>query len=193
MITIEKSLVEKLLNLKKPAIIAISGFGGAGKSTFADLLGKEINAPVIRLDSFARDRLENNPVLWDAIDFDRLEQEVLIPFLIGTTTIEYGGYHWGENKVTETKSVEHGGLIIIEGVGLLRPNLNKYFAYKIWVDCPKEEAIRRGKKRDLEVYKLLRNDNWDGIWKINDTEYFNTFKPNEMADYVVMNHENKDK
>lgn len=193
MITIEKSLVEKLLALKKPAIIAISGFGGAGKSTFADLLGAKLNAPVIRLDSFARDRLENNTVLWDSMDFDRLEREVLKPFSAGVKRIDYGNYHWGENKITETKSAEHKGFIIIEGVGLLRPDLNKYFAYKIWVDVPKEEAIRRGKKRDREVYKITRNENWDGIWKINDTEYFEKYKPKEMADSVISNHENKNK
>lgn len=191
MITVEKSLIEKLLLLKKPAIIAVSGFGGAGKSTFSDLLSEKINVPVIRLDSFARDRLENNPILWNSMDFDRLEKEVIVPFSSGMKNIQYGGYHWGENKITETKSVVHNGLIIIEGVGLLRPSLNKYFTYKIWVDVPKEEAIRRGKKRDYEVYKITRNENWDGIWKTNDTEYFETFKPKETADFIVMNHENK--
>ena len=191
MITIEKSLVEKLMELKKPAIIAVSGFGGAGKSTFSDLLGKRLHAPVIRLDSFARDRLENNPVLWDAMDFNRLEREVHIPFSAGIKRIDYGGYHWGENKVTETKSVENSGILIIEGVGLLRQNLNKYFAYKIWIDCPQEESIRRGKKRDREVYQLVRNENWDGIWRVNDTEYFEKYKPIEMADSIISNHENK--
>jgi|SRR3989344_257818 len=190
MITVEKSLIEKIQGLKKPAIIAISGFGGAGKSTFAELLGGAIGASVIGLDSFARDRLETHS-LWESMDFDRLEREVLIPFLSNTETIQYGHYDWGENKVMKTKSTGHNGYLILEGVGLLRPNLNKYFSYKIWVDCPKEEAIRRGKKRDREVYKNPRDEKWDGIWKINDTEYFEKYKPNEMADVVISNHENK--
>ncbi|MBI4088941.1 hypothetical protein HY415_02490 [Candidatus Kaiserbacteria bacterium] len=50
MITTEKLLIEKLLTLKKPANIAISGFDGAGKSTFANLLGSAINAPIICVD-----------------------------------------------------------------------------------------------------------------------------------------------
>ena len=122
------------------------------------------------------------------MDFDRLEREVLIPFSTGMKRINYGGYHWGENKITETKSVEHGGLIIIEGVGLFRPELLKYFSYKIWVDCPQEIAIVRGKRRDREVHKNPQDEKWDGTWKRNDEEYFNTYKPKEIADLIISNH-----
>mgnify|MGYP001562813272 FL=1 len=183
---IPEELVAKCKSLNRPAIIAISGFGGAGKSTFANALGAKLDAPVIGIDSFARDRLEKGS-LWEAMDFDRLEKEVLIPFSANTKLIEYGHYDWGRNDVMKTKLAEHNGFLILEGVGLLRPNLNKYFSYKIWIDCPKEEAVRRGKKRDREEYKNPRDENWDGIWMKNDTEYFETFKPKEVADFVFSN------
>lgn len=184
---IPKEVIDTVHNLPTSSIIAVSGFGGAGKSTFSDLLGVTTSIPVIRLDSFARDRLENNPVLWDSMDFDRLEREVIIPFSNRAEQITYGNYHWGENRITKTNTVENTGKLIIEGVGLLRPMLNKHFAYKIWIDVTKEEAVRRGKKRDREVHNIERNKNWDGIWMVNDTEYFDTFKPKEMADFVFTN------
>jgi uridine kinase len=184
---IPKKIVDVVKNLEAPSIIAVSGFGGAGKSTFSDLLGEMTNIPVIRLDSFAQDRLENNPVLWDSMDFDRLEKEVLIPFSNQDEWIKYGNYHWGENRITKTNVVENKGKLIIEGVGLLRPRLNNYFAYKIWVDVPKDESVRRGKKRDREIHNIERDKNWDGIWMVNDTEYFDTFKPKEVADYIFVN------
>lgn len=167
------------------SIIAVSGFGGAGKSTFSDLLGTITDIPVIRLDSFARDRLENNPVMWDSMDFDRLEKEVLIPFSSGAGHITYGNYHWGENRITKTNTIENKGKLILEGVGLLRPSINKYFSYKIWVDVPKDEAVRRGKKRDREVHNVDRDENWDGIWMRNDTEYFDTFKPKWQTSFLL--------
>src|SRR3989344_3698400 len=127
MITVEKSLIEKIQGLKKPAIIAISGFGGAGKSTFAELLGGAIGASVIGLDSFARDRLETHS-LWESMDFDRLEREVLIPFLSNTETIQYGHYDWKKKKLIKTNSRGNTGSLSLEGVGLLCPNITKYFS-----------------------------------------------------------------
>lgn len=187
MIKIEKQLIEKLLSLKTPAVIAVSGFGGSGKSTFANLLGKEINAPVIDVDSFMKDRTITNYTNWEVIDFDRLEREVLIPFTEGKNPIQYGHFDWGKNEIVEKKEALHSRRIIIEGVGLFRPNLVKYFAFKIWIDCLVEDAIARGKKRDREEYKNPQDENWNGVWKKNDKEYFAAYKPKEIADSVIDN------
>lgn len=191
MITIGESLIERLLNLEKPAIIAISGFGGAGKSTFANLLGKAVNAPVICVDHFGIDRTIEDYTHWKGMDFVRLEKEILVPFCEGENSVSYGHWDHGANSIVKKMEVAHQGLLIIEGVGLLRPELLKYFAYKIWIDCPQDIANARGKKRDREVHKNPQDEKWDGPWERNDTEYFEKFKPNEVADLVISNHENK--
>jgi uridine kinase len=174
-------------NLLRIRIIAVSGVGGAGKSTLANLVAKEINAPVIGVDSFMKDRTISGYSNWEIMDFARLEREVILPFLASANPLEYGHFDWSANKVIKTISVSHNGKIMIEGVGLFRPELNRRFAYKIWVDCPAETATERGKKRDRDEYQNPQDEHWDGIWKKNDEEYLAAFKPKETADFVFDN------
>ncbi|OGC54112.1 hypothetical protein A2797_02650 [candidate division WWE3 bacterium RIFCSPHIGHO2_01_FULL_48_15] len=185
--TLDKQILENIVALKEPTIIAVSGVGGAGKSTFANRLGEEMNAPVIGVDSFMKDRTNTDYSNWNIMDFARLEQEVVLPFLSGKNPLQYGHFDWGTNKVVKTIEVPHNGKIIIEGVGLLRPELVKSFAYKIWVDCPVEDATERGKKRDREEYQNPQDEHWDGIWKKNDKEYLAAFNPKETADFILDN------
>lgn len=160
---ISQEIIEKIQSLSKPAIVAISGFGGAGKSTTAEMLGKIVDVPVVGVDSFATDRLDINHSLWGSVNFKRLEQEVLIPFIEGQALIKYGHYDWRTNGINKTIDAHHDGILIVEGIGLFRPELLKYFSYKIWIDTPMDEAIRRGKKRDRQVHKNPQDEKWDGV------------------------------
>jgi uridine kinase len=179
--------IEKIKNIKPPAIIAISGFGGSGKSTLAKEISREFNAPVVGIDSFFKDRTSKDYSLWEIIDFLRIEREILVPFLNKDKEIHYGHFDWNENKVVSEITVMNKGYLIIEGVGLLRPELLKYFSYTIWVDTPIEESIFRGKKRDREVYNNPQDESWDTVWKENDIQCFEKFKPKEVADLVIKN------
>ncbi len=184
---LDEGVISKIRSLSHPALVAVSGFGGSGKTTCANMLAATTGAPVIGLDSFVQDKTLTDYSLWNWFDFERFEQEVLLPFAAGECTIRYGHFDWDKNKVIEMRSVSHQGLVIVEGVGLLRPKFLKYFSYKIWVDCPLEEALSRGKKRDREEYNNPNDEQWEGIWKKNDLEYLETFKPKERADIVITN------
>ena len=161
---IPHELPQHIKALPLPLVIAISGFGGSGKSTFANLLAALMNIPVIGLDSFIIDPVATNYSNWECMDFRRLESEILIPFFNGDRVLEYGHFDWISNSVVKTKRIEHTGQIIVEGVGLFRPELTDYFSVMIWIDCPIDEAIRRGKKRDQEVYKNPQDECWNGVW-----------------------------
>ncbi|MDP3795136.1 MAG: hypothetical protein Q8R13_04400 [bacterium] len=187
MIKIDQKLVEKLFEIKTPMIIGVSGFGGAGKSSFAKALGEAVKAPVVGVDSFQKDgAFDTDYKLWEIMDFARLQKEVLQPFLKGDG-VKYGHFNVPTKSISETREIENTGRLVVEGVGLFRPELLKYFAYKIWVDCPTGEAIARGKKRDREEYNSPSDEYWDGIWKKNDEEYFEAYKPKGAADFVISN------
>ncbi len=185
---IAKEVTEKIKSLPIPKIIAISGFGGSGKTSFAKTLGEAIGAPVIGVDSFQKDgAFDTTYKLWEIMDFSRLEKEVLQPFLQNEKNISYGHFDVPTKSILEPTKISNTGQLIIEGVGLFRPELMKYFSYKIWIETPIEEAIARGKKRDREENHNPTDEQWDGIWKTNDIEYFETFKPKEKADIIVEN------
>ncbi|MEJ0053300.1 MAG: hypothetical protein WDN10_01035 [bacterium] len=183
---IDREILKKINSLPNPMLIAISGFGGSGKSTAAEKLGAYLDAPVIGVDSFARHRLSGGTA-WNSVDFGRLEREVLKPFEAGQNPLVYGHYDWSSNGIVTTAPVEHRGRLIVEGVGLFRPELYQYFSYMLWIDCPLEEAAARGKKRDREIHNNPQDERWDGVWKRNDLEYLAAYKPDEMANAVIKN------
>src|SRR3989344_2069027 len=181
---VSKKIFEKIKSLPTPSIVAVSGFGGSGKSTYSNLLGAALGAPVVSVDSFAKDRLDSGQHRWESMDFKRLESEVLVPFIEGQNPIRHGHYDWAVNGIIKAMDVSHSGQIIVEGVGLFRLGLLKYFSYKIWMGVPLEEVTTRGKKRDREIYNNPHDEKWDGIWKQNDLEYFETYQPQEQADLI---------
>ncbi len=177
--------IDTLNKLKKPAIIGISGFGGSGKSTFARQLAKEIHADIIGLDSFCTSNSSVDFELWNIMDFNRLKNEVLEPYVAGNKTITFGEFDWVKNEVSGSSTIAAKDYLIIEGVGLLRPELLKYFSFTIWIDCPIEVAISRGKQRDRNEYGVIQDDKWDGVWKENDLQCYKEYSPLETADFVL--------
>lgn len=185
---LDKTLLEMIRSLPKPALVGVSGFGGSGKSSIARKLGEVLGAPVVGVDSFQTKGAFNSTFsLWGIMDYVRLEKEVLRPFRNNEDPIHYGHFDANSESISKTVEIKNDGILVVEGVGLFRPELLSYFSYKIWVDLPIEEAIARGKKRDREEYGNPTDELWDGVWKDNDLQYFEAYKPKEVADAVIKN------
>jgi len=182
---ISKEIIDDISILEKPAIIGISGFGGSGKSTLAKKLALQLKASCIGIDSFCKSTKSIEYQFWDIFDFTRLRVEVLEPYFSEVSKISYGEFNWEENKVTNKSTIPTNELLIIEGVGIFRPEIIKYFTYSIWIDCSIDIAIERGKKRDKEEYGVNQDNNWDGIWKRNDLQCYYEFSPIKKADSII--------
>jgi excinuclease ABC subunit A len=166
-------------------IIGISGFGGSGKTTISKKIGNKLNIPVVSVDSFQKVGVfDSKYKLWEIMDYERLEKEVIIPFLNGDKKIKYGHCDGVKKEPIKYIEFENSGHLIIEGVGIFRQEILKYLNYKIWIDCDLDEAIKRGKKRDKEVGQAVVDKLWDGLWKKNEEECFKEFSPIEKADFV---------
>lgn len=166
-------------------IIAISGFGGSGKSTYAQKISLQLGAPVIDIDTFCKDATLDKYDHWNLIDYQRLEKEILIPYSNGFKMLTYSVFNWSKNSIVNQTTVSFKDSIIVEGVGLFRPELLKYFNQKIWIDRSIDESIKLGKKRDEEEYGLKPNPQWDGLWRTNDLECFKSYNPMDIADKII--------
>ena len=178
-------IIKTIQKLKKPFIVAISGFGGSGKTTFANRLASEMHAPIIGVDDFFNTTEQLNYERWEIYDFERLEHEVIKPFLSGSTILSYRAFDWEENELTVFKTIHVDEVLIVEGVGLFRPELMKYYSYTIWIECPIEIAIERGKKRDRSMYGVSQDEKWDGIWRDNEMQCYREFDPMENAECII--------
>lgn len=178
---------KQLIN-KQHFIIGISGFGGSGKGTLskklAEILGDSV---VVPLDDFILNRLSARSDSWNSFDWDRLVEQVLKPAQDGAEVVRYERYNWADDRLGERKTVTLPTYIIVEGLGLIREGLNSYLDCVAWVNVSLEIAVARGKQRDREEQGVNHDKLWDEIWSKNDKDYYNKYRPDQKADYLINN------
>jgi uridine kinase len=152
-------------------IVAIDGPGGAGKSSLAAHLARELDARVVRTDEFAG---WDNPLDW----WPRLLDDVLAP-LAAARTARYTPTRWGGPERPEVV-VEPGGVVLLEGVTASREVFRPYLAYAIWVETPRALRLRRGLERDGEDSRA----DWER-WMAEEDAYIERERPAERADVVL--------
>jgi predicted kinase/dephospho-CoA kinase len=169
----------------RPLIIAVSGFGGGGKTTLASFLKTELrHAAVICIDSFSNHEWHRGPD-WDNFDRNRFTKEILLPAHQNKFPLNYVHEPWPGHKADPAISVPRYKYLIVEGCSIFHPNLLEYFDYKIWTDCPLEEATRRAMWRDRYVHKNEQDYYWKNIWMPNDRDFFSKYHPDRSADIIL--------
>lgn len=152
-------------------IVAIDAPGGAGKSSLAAHLARELDAPTVHTDDFAS---WDNPIDW----WPQLIEKVLSP-LAGGQPARYMPTTWGGPEKAEVV-VEPGGFVVLEGVTASRQAFRPYLAYAIWIETPRPLRLRRGLERDGQG---ARGD-WDR-WMATEDAYVRQERPAEHADVVL--------
>jgi uridine kinase len=168
----------------RPLIIAISGFGGSGKSMLAEKLRRQLgNAQVVSIDDFILERNAGRSADWNSFDRARMRNQVLEPAACGKT-VRYQVYDWKEDRLGKWRTVPPCDYLILEGISVLHPNLRGYYDFKIWIDCPLKVATERAIQRDRQ----WGNDHdtlWRTVWAPNDRDYFKKYRPDLAADTVL--------
>jgi uridine kinase len=167
------------------SLICIEGLGGAGKSTLAEAVARERrDVTVVHGDDFygpeARDWQSWTPQQGYERYFDhaRLEEQLLRPLRSGRVA-RFQRYDWPSNTLDDWVDVLPQGMVIVEGVYLLRPRLRAYWDLAIYVDAPRELRQRR-------MYARGEHDNgWIDRWAAAEDYYESVERPRDFADLVV--------
>jgi uridine kinase len=154
-------------------LIGIDGCGGAGKSTLAGSLGA---AAVVALDDF----YVGSGFVPDALDWRRLRAEVLVPLRAGRTA-RYRRFDWDAGALAEWHAVRPSGLVVVEGVTVLRRELRDLFDHRIWVEAPRALRLARGVERDGEDAR----GRWEREWMPAEDAYVADHRPQDAADETV--------
>jgi uridine kinase len=178
------------------ALIGIDGAGGSGKSTLArelaDLLaGPDRATPVtiVHGDDFYRpmeadERLALTPGEGYELYFDweRMREEVLAPLTSGRDA-DFRRYDWAANRITpgERHHVPHTGIVILEGIYVVRPELEGFYDLTVLVDTPFDLCLERLLTRGHDHGP----GNWYLRWQASDKHYFATTEPWARVDLVV--------
>ena len=135
-------VTEVLAQLGRPRLLAVDGRSGGGKTTVARRLAAAVpDATVLHTDDVA----------WYHAFFDwadLMRDGILAPLRAGED-VAYRPPAWDERGRDGAITASAASpLVIVEGVGIGRRELTRYFDALLWVQTDEAEARRRGLLRD---------------------------------------------
>ena len=169
----------------RPALVCIDGLGGAGKSTLAEAVARgRPDVTVVHGDDFYGPEASDWST-WTPLqgyeryfDHDRLEDQLLRPLKSGSRA-SFQRYDWSANALADWVEVDPDGLVIVEGVYLLRPSLRRYWDLAIYVDAARD--LRQGR-----MHARGQNDvGWINRWALAEDYYETVVRPRDFADVIV--------
>lgn len=147
--------------------IAVDGMTASGKSTFGHELAagiSEIHRQVLRasLDDFKRpwseahcyDRVSGEGYFRKAFDYECVKRLLLMPAgpngsgIVALCSIDPLTQ---VDHSASTVALGTNGVLVVDGVFALRPELNDYWDLRIWLDIDADLSIARGVRRDAEM------------------------------------------
>jgi uridine kinase len=168
-----------------PRLVCIEGLGGAGKTTLARAVTAcSDHITLVHGDDFYGPE-ERDWRSWTPrqgyeryFDHQRVERELLRPLRDGRLAT-FQRYDWDSNSLGGWVAVEPRGVVLVEGVYLLRHELRSYWDFSVYVDAPREV-------RQARLHARGENDvGWIERWAAAEDYYERVEQPAQAADLVV--------
>ena len=166
-------------------LVCVEGLGGAGKSTLAVALAEaRADICLVHGDDFygpeERDWRSWSPREGYQRYFDhrRLERELLQPLRAGLMA-RFQRYDWPTSALADWIDVRPEGIVVVEGVYLLRRWLRPYWDFSVYVDAPRDI-------RQARLYARGENDRgWLARWTAAEDYYEAAEEPGRSADVII--------
>lgn len=193
--------IEALIQARWPqgraCVLGINGVDTAGKTIFAQRLREALQqrypVALIHGDDFHHPRAiryqHPNPVigyLRHAFDVARLERELLAPIQQGATidsTLTLLDLATDTYTLRRHYTITPQTVVLLEGVLLYRPPLDRYFDARVFLTVSEAEALRRATLRDgpemIARYRARYNP--------AQRHYLSTHRPRERSHLVIDN------
>ena len=163
-------------NCGQTRIVGIDGPAGSGKTTFAGHLAIALNnCPVIHLDDLYDGW--NDPLNSEL--FERMTAQIFSPLKTGVDA-KYQKYDWHKGSFEQLVEIPSSDFLIIEGVGALHPEIQKFITLGIWLESDPKGRLKRVLDRDGEDLKPHMQQ-----WQKMEQAYFAKFKIAGRADFVL--------
>lgn len=181
--------IQRLARTMSPAVVALDGRSGTGKSTLAEWMAGQLGGIRVDQDDFYAGgdidewrRLTSREKADRVIDWRRVRDEVLLPLREGQGA-SWRPFDWDTmiGLAPETITVPPSGLVILDGAYSARPELADLVDLSILVTL--DDAVRRERLRLREGEDLVSC--WHTVWDEAEDYYFGTIRPPEAFDLVI--------
>ena len=178
-------LINALATRAPMTMVALDGPSGSGKSTLALNLHKLLpGSQVVDLEFFYTeigvdppDGLSPEECYEQHVDWRALDAQVLRPLRRGEPG-RYQLYDWIAEQKGDWVSVRPKGIVLIDGLYSMRPELIDAYDLTVYVDTPSTE-------RSARLAKRPDNPAWVERWAIGFDWYIDHMRVKERADIVV--------
>ena len=174
--------IDRILQGKERALIAIDGRCASGKTALADRLRAELRCNVIHMDDFFLRPEQRTDARYSEpggnVDRERFSAEVLQPWLSGKE-FSYRPFDCHTMSLGAPVTVNPNKVTVIEGTYSCHPALWEFYDLHIFLTTAPEKQLARLSKRDGANIRMFR-DKWIPL----EEKYFAACAPQSRCELV---------